>query len=142
MIKKLSSLTLILALIAIPVAARAGKGRTVSGTYNTFVVSTDPGSPEANGSISNGVSFMPHEGEHFVSVKIVDKSGLPAPAIVGQDLDHDGVVDTSHDICGASTVPIAFRPGYRVEIWTQDGPCDDGTAAASTFGKITATFTH
>jgi hypothetical protein len=139
--KKISSLALALLVLAVPAAAHATKGRTVSGEYNTVVIDTDPGSPQANGSISNGVSFRPHKGERFISVTITDESGLAARAVVGQDFDHDGVDDTSHEICGASTSPIAFRRGVRVDIWTQDGPCADGTNAAATFGKITATFT-
>ncbi|MEA2477709.1 MAG: hypothetical protein QOC87_1908 [Actinomycetota bacterium] len=142
MLKRLGSVALAVLVVATPAVAFAHKGgRTVSGQYNTIVISTDPGSPQANGSINNGVSFRPHKGERFISVVITDASGLPADAVVGQDLDGDGILDTSAEICGASTSPIAFEKGVRVDIWTQDGPCGDGTPAAATFGKIKATFT-
>ncbi|HET7483461.1 MAG TPA: hypothetical protein VFK89_11430, partial [Actinomycetota bacterium] len=96
----------------------------------------------AQGHVTNGVEFTVRKSERFVSVVIEDESGFPARAVVGQDFDGDGLEDTSTEICGATTAPVKVRPGYDVVVWTQDGPCADGSAAVSTLGTVTATFTR
>lgn len=140
--KKLIGLGVALLLVAVPTAANAAKSRTASGEYNTVVVNPDTNGPSASGHITNGVQFSPRKGERFVSIVIEDESGLPARAIVGQDFDGDGIADTSREICGATTAPLKFRPGYDLVVWAQDGPCEDGTGAVTTFGSVTATFTR
>jgi hypothetical protein len=144
MTRKIALLTLALMLLgaAVPALAKSVKQRTATGEYNTLTVDTDdPGSVTA-GRFSNVVSFTPREGERFVSVSIVDKSGLPARAVVGQDLDGDGNEDVSAEICGATTAPIALKKNATVLVSAQEGPCEDGTNAMATFGTVTATFTR
>ena len=140
MTTKLCALAMAAVVIALPGISQAERSRTVSGEYNTIIVDPEEGSPSAEGRISNGVTFTPRRGERSVSVVVEDTSGLPARAIVGQDLDGDGTSDIVHDICGASEAPIKFRRGIDVRIYTQEGPCADGTTAMATFGTITATF--
>jgi hypothetical protein len=142
MIKRLLALTVALAVVALPAASQAKRSRTDSGEYNAVVANTDPAGPSAQGHITNGVAFTPRAGERFVSIVVQDESGLPAPAVVGQDLDGDGVDDVTQDICGQSASPIAFKRGIDVVVWAQEGPCEDGTMGAATFGTVTATFTR
>jgi hypothetical protein len=144
MTRKLAIFTVALALLGgtLPAMARSNKPRTVTGEYNSVKVDTNNPGPAAKGRISNGVTFTPRNGERFVSVTITDKSGLPADAFVGQDLDGDGLEDVSQHICGATTSPIALKKGADVMIYTQEGPCEDGTNAMATFGTISATFTR
>ena len=137
--KRLTLATLALCLMAIP--AQAGGGRTESGEYNTVVVEPQNGSPSAQGHITNGVTFTPRKGERFVSVVVEDQSGLPARAVIGQDLDGDGVTEWTDELCGATESPVRFRKGFDVIVAAQEGPCDDNTVAMATFGTITATFT-
>ena len=144
MTRKIALFALVLSLLgaAVPALARSNKPRSVSAEYNTVTVDTDNPGPTAQGRLSNGVSFTPRKGEHFVSIQIADKADMPARAVVGQDLDGDGVEDVSQEICGATTAPIALKKGATVMVWTQEGACEDGTNAMSTFGTVTATFTH
>ena len=144
MTRKIALFALVLGLMgaAVPALARSNKPRTVSAEYNTVSVDTSNPGPTAEGRVSNGVSFTPRKGEHFVSIVVADKAGMPTRAVVGQDLDGDGVEDVSQEICGASTAPIALKKGATVLVWTQEGPCEDGTNAMATVGTVTATFTH
>ena len=137
--KKLTLATLALCLMAIP--AQAGGGRTESGEYNTVVVEPQNGSPSAKGQITNGVTFSPRKGERHISVVVEDQSGLPARAVVGQDIDGDGVTEWIGELCGATESPIRFRKGYDVTVAAQEGPCANNTVGMATFGTITATFT-
>ena len=140
--KKLLSLTLALAVVAVPGVSLAGKARTESGEYNTLVVEPDENKPSAEGQFANGVAFTPRKGERFIEVVIEDQLGMPTRAVVGQDLDGDGVDDVSQEVCGASEAPIKFRRGIDIHVSAQEGPCADGTTAVATFGTITATFTR
>ena len=146
MTRKLALFTTALTLLgaAVPAFAHSHshKSRTVTGEYNTVTVDTDDPGAIAAGRFSNGVVFTPRKGEHFVSVTVADHSEMPTRAIVGQDLDGDNVEDVSQEICGATTAPIALKKGATVMVWTQEGACEDGTNAMSTFGTVTATFTH
>ena len=141
MTKKIGVLGLALVL-ALPVASSAAKGsRTATGEYNTIGIDTDDPPTSGEAQLTNGVVFKPRKGERFVSVTLEDQSGLPARAVVGQDLDGDGVRDSATEICGATTSPIKFRKGIDVMVVAQEGPCSDNTVAMATFGTVTATFT-
>jgi hypothetical protein len=144
MTRKIAVGTLALMLVgaALPAFARSTKAREASGEYNAVTVDTDNPGSIAAGRVSNGVTFKVRKGERFVSVAIADKSEMPTRAVVGQDLDGDGLEDVSQEICGASTAPIALKKGADVTVWTQEGPCEDGTNATATFGTVTATFTR
>jgi hypothetical protein len=100
------------------------------------------GSPSLEGHYSNGVKFKVRPGERFVSVVLDDDAGMPVRATIGQDHDGDGVTEHEHEICGATTAPIKLTPGAPVIVWAQEGPCEDGTNAVATYGKVTATFTR
>jgi hypothetical protein len=138
----LLALVVALCVIAAPALAGNAKSRTETGEYNTVTVDTDA-PPQASGRVTNGVTFETQPGERFVSVTIEDKSGLPARAVVGQDLDGDGLEDVSEEICGSTAAPIKLQKGVvAVMVWTQEGACADGTNAFATFGTVTATFTR
>jgi hypothetical protein len=77
-----------------------------------------------------------------VSVTLEDKSGLPAMAVLQQDFDGDNQPDFSIEVCGATDQPVKFRAGVDVQVWAQEGPCEDGTNAMSTVGTVSATFTR
>ena len=132
-------------LLVLSGGAGASRARTVSGEYNTIVVdTTDPG-PGVQGRLSNGVTFNVRSTENSVSLVIEDKVSADVRAIVGQDLDGDGVVtldESIAEICTRTPAPIKITPGYKVVVWTQEGTCADGTLSTPTFGKITATFTR
>jgi hypothetical protein len=142
MTRKLFWLILAILVVALPSVSQAKKARTETGEYNTIKADTDPSGPTAKGHLSNGVTFTPRKGERFVSVVLTDKSGLPTRAVIQQDFDGDGVSDVSTEMCGATDAPVAFRKGLDVVVLTQEGPCEDGTGATSTFGTVTATFTR
>ena len=142
MTRKLISLAVAILVVALPVASQAKKARTETGEYNTIKADTDPNGPSTKGHLSNGVAFTPRKGERFVSVVLTDRSGLPTRAVIQQDYDGDGVADVGTEMCGATDAPVAFRKGIDVIVLTQEGPCEDGTTATSTFGTVTATFTR
>ncbi len=135
--KRAASLALALAVLVLGPVAHAAKSRTVTGEYNTLVVSDDL----QQGHYSNGVDFRTKKGERFVSIELEDRSGEMAFAVLGQDLDGDGIRDTEHEICGATDSPIAFEPGINVRVYAQEGTCG-GEPTVSTLGKVTATFTR
>lgn len=137
----LFALALMLLGAAVPALAKSAKERTTTGEYNTATVDTDDPSSITAGRFSNVVSFTPRKDERFVSVSLTDKSGLPARAVVGQDVDGDGTEDVTAEICGATTAPIALKKNATVLVSAQEGPCEDGTNAMATFGTVTATFT-
>lgn len=128
-------------LCALPGGAVASRARTASGEYNTLVLSTEP-APAAQGRFSNGVTFKVRPGERFVGLVIADQNADHVRGVVSQDLDGDGVDDTTIEICDATTTPIKINPAFDVKVWTQEGTCEDGTLSTPTVGKITATFTR
>lgn len=142
MTKKLFAVMIAATVVALPAVSEAKKARTDTGEYNTVVADTDPSGPSSQGQFRNGVDFTPRPGERFIRIVLEDRSGQPARGTVGQDLDGDGVQDVTHDFCGQTTAPVRFRAGTDLTVLAQDGPCEDGTPAVTTFGTITATFTR
>ena len=139
--RKLATAGLALCHAASPAIGSENAERTVSGDYNTLAVNlSDEQPPAASGQISNGVQFKVRKGERTVSFVIEDKSGLPARALVGRDLDGNGIVDAEHEFCGETTEPIALESRDTLVVWVQEGPCEGGEPAIGTFGTITATF--
>ncbi|MEA2453090.1 MAG: hypothetical protein QOG04_1800 [Actinomycetota bacterium] len=128
-------------LLAIPAVAGASRARSASGEYNTVTLNTDE-LPSAQGRFSNGVSFPLKPGERFVSVVVTDEHADKVLAVVGQDLDGDGVDDSEVEICGSSMSPIKVKPGFDVTVWVQEGTCEDGAPSTPTFGTVEATFTR
>ena len=141
--KKLLALALCLAIVALPAVSNAKKGRTESGEYNTVVINPDEESPSVRGSVQQRRRRSRHaRASAHVEVVLEDSLGFPARAVVGQDLDGDGATDVDHEVCGATEAPIKFRKMIDITVTAQEGPCDDGTNAVSTFGTITVTFTR
>lgn len=133
---------LILCLAAAPAIGSETSGRKVTGEYNTLILNVSEEPPGANGHLSNGVQFKARRGETAVSFSIEDRSGLPARALVGRDIDGNGVVDAEHEFCGETTEPIELAGRDTLVVWVQEGPCADDKPAASTLGTITAVFTR
>ena len=100
------------------------------------------GNPEVHWTIGADYSrFRAARGERSVMLEIVDASGMTASGHVHIDLDADGKLDRQHDFCGATSKPLAVRPGAIVEVGTIFGTCEDGSPSVVTEGTITATFT-
>ena len=138
--RKLGYLVLAATLVsAVPAAANSSKGRTERGEYNSLTLTTDP-SPATQGSISNGVRFDTLPKEKYVSVTVMDEFAEDVRAVVGQDVDGDGVENKIAEICTTSSAPIKITPGVPVTVWTQEGTCADGTLSTPTFGTIEAMF--
>ena len=90
---------------------------------------------------SDYARFRAARGERSVMLEITDQSGMTASGHVHIDLDADGKLDRQHDFCGATSKPLAVRPGAIVEVGTIFGTCEDGSPSVVTEGTITATFT-
>ena len=140
--KKLTLLLMVLTLCVPFLGAHAGKARTATGEYNTFVIEPGEEGGVVAGQFSNGVAFKVRPGERFVTAVLTDESGLPARATVGMDHDGDGFAEDTTEFCGETDAPVRVHPGMKVVVAAQEGPCEDGTMAMSTFGTVTVTFTR
>lgn len=140
--KKLTLLLMVLTLCVPFLGAHASKSRTASGEYNTFVIEPGEEGGVVAGQFSNGVAFKVRPGERFVTAVLTDESGLPARATVGMDHDGDGFAEDTTEFCGKTDAPVRVHPGMRVVVAAQEGPCEDGTMAMSTFGTVKVTFTR
>ena len=120
----------------------AGTSRTKSGSYNTVAGGINDNDPSVEGEFSNSVTFTPRPRERFVSLRIDDKSGLPARALVVQSKSgpNGSYYVLEEEICGETESPIKIHKGLDVTVAVQDGLCSNGTTGAATFGTVTATF--
>lgn len=113
-------LTLLSGLLTTPVDAKK-KPKKVVRTYSEPYEASSIGSADATGTCvdQNGCVFLGvGPNERFLSVEIVDDTGLPVAATLGQDDDtSDGFVTRIGDICGKTEEPIAIQPGLQVTIW-------------------------
>ncbi len=138
--KKLGYLVVVSMLVtAVPAAAGSSRSRTESGEYNTLTFSTDP-DPVVAGRFSNGVRFETFPSERYVSLTITDDVADNVRAVVGQDIDGDGVDEEIIEFCNATEAPVKITPGVPVTVWTQEGTCADGSPSTPTFGTIEAMF--
>ena len=138
--KKLGYLVIAATLVmALPAAAGSSKSRTESGEYNTVTLTTDP-DPVVAGRFSNGVRFETLPKEKYVSLTIADEVADNVRAMVGQDIDGDGVDDEITEICNTTEAPIKITPGIPLTVWTQEGTCADGSPSTPTSGTIEAMF--
>lgn len=128
--------------VALPLGADASKARTVKGEYNTLIITVSEDPPAAQGRLSNGVRFTPRPDERFVAIEVNDDHTEHVRAMVAQDIDGDGHNDIEFEICDATETPFEFHPEVEITVWAQEGPCEDGTPAMSTYGKIKAVFTR
>ncbi|HEX2241630.1 MAG TPA: hypothetical protein VHJ82_10895 [Actinomycetota bacterium] len=115
------------------------KGRTVEVMYSTGasigiqdqVTACVPGAP-----ISSCILVPALGNENFVSIEIVDASGLPVPAFVGpHDDDPSG-----EPICGTTSQPVPIIGGIEAEVvlnaFDPAAPC----AGVATTGVVKLTF--
>lgn len=142
---KLTALTVGLLSAALPMASAASQAeRTRSGEYRVIAGGLNENDPSVQGEFTNVVTFAPRAREHFVTISIEDKAGLPTRALVVQE--RRSAAGPSYvleqEICGHTDQPIAIRTDRDVKVLVQDGPCEDGTRAAATFGTVKATFTR
>ena len=104
------------------------KSRYASGGYNYFSGSSDDGFEH---SVGKPVIFDVKKDERWVSILIEDTTGRPAPAQVGQDLDGDGRLDATWDVCGATEAPVEIAPGKDLQVSVAPGACGSGVEPAS-----------
>lgn len=130
-----------LAFAALPGLAQAGGGapRTETGTYFA-------GGPQgvlalsAAGQENLGAVRFPAGTERFVSVTIVDTTGLPISGEVAQNLDADETPEVSYTFCGATEKPVKVKPRVEVTVYLYEGTCGSSPSLA-THGQVTAEFT-
>lgn len=116
----LLGLILLSALSGAPVDAKKKPKRVIrkySEPYEASSIGTSDGTGtcvDTNGCVFLGIG----PNEHFLSFEIVDDTGLPVAATVGQDSDtSDGFVTRIADVCGKTEEPIPIQPGLQVTIW-------------------------
>lgn len=104
------------------------KSRYVSGGYNYFSGSSDEG---VEHSFGKPVILEVKKDERWASILIQDTTGRPAPAQVGQDIDGDGALDATWDVCGATEAPLEITPGKALQVSVAPGACGSGVEPAS-----------
>lgn len=113
-------LTVLSGLLTVPVEAKK-KPKKVERTYKEPYEASSIGSADATGTCvdTNGCVFIAVGlKETFLSIEIVDDTGLPVAATVGQDRTAgDNFVDRVADICGKTEEPLAIEPGLQVTVW-------------------------
>ena len=118
------------------------KTRTATASYDAPAL----GVGDAGGICGLGcVPFPTTPKENYVSVKVVDASGLPVAFNISQDANGDGQGDGFNGFCGQSPkVPIQAGTEIDIFIWAVGGTGAAGTApqcqGAATTGDITAVF--
>jgi hypothetical protein len=93
------------------------------------------GSPAGN---VGAVEFEVKRGEHFISVRVRDGSGLPVHGEIAADLD--GIEQTSEmiaDFCGRTRAPVELPDVPTVRVIVRSGSCSGGPALA-TSGRVEA----
>lgn len=138
--------TVLAGLMAAPVDAKK-KPRKIVRTYSEPYEASSIGSADATGTCvdANGCVFLGvGPNESFLSVKIVDDTGLPVAATIGQDSDtSDGFVTRVADICGQTEEPLAIQPGIQVQVWIWALPSARLRCfGAGTTGKFTAKLSN
>jgi hypothetical protein len=121
--------------------------RTVEGTYaNPAAGIVGIGSDCTAGGC---VEIATTSAESYISVEIVDASGLPVAAALAQDVDGDGTGTFFASVCGASAAPVAIAPGMPVTVIIGAGVVVDGAAvppgacpSAATSGTVKATLSN
>ena len=113
-------LALLAGLLVAPVEARK-KPKKVVRTYEEPYEASSIGSADATGTCvdTNGCVFLAvGPTERFLSIEIVDDTGLPVAATVGQDSNTgDQFVDRVADICGKTEEPLAIQPSLPITVW-------------------------
>lgn len=151
-IKRRGAIFLSSALLAgslLPAAAEAKrpKPRTETGEYSTPSTAVTPVHPGGvavcnQGGVVEGnrgcVDFPVMMHERFLTLEIVDLSGLPVPGFVAQSAD----ISEWIPICGSTDKPLKIIPGAPMTVWTYAyrSPNLPLCAGSATTGTITATF--
>ncbi len=142
----LLGLILLGASLATPLDAKK-KPKKVVRTYSEPYEASSVGSADATGTCvdTNGCVFLAvGPKETFLSVEIVDDTGLPVAATIGQDQNPgDNFVDRVADICGKTEEPLAIQPGLQITIWIWALPSARLRCfGAGTTGELTAKLSN
>ncbi len=92
---------------------------------------------------STCVEFQTFPRDAYVSVEIVDATGLPIPAFIWQLGKYRGKTSERFEFCGGATdAPVPIDGGHPVVVWLNPGAtwAKCGPIPA-TQGTVTATFT-
>ena len=117
--------------------------RSAESSYDTPAIGHPDvavGCSGANGCATFGIGAK----ERFAAFNVVDDAGLPVYVMGGQDLDGDGLGDTSFQFCGKTDEPIAIEPGYEINLFISAAPggvqTGEPCAGAGTSGTVTGLF--
>jgi len=132
------SAAMVLGAFGVP-AAEAGKKakvRKASAIYdNPSIGSSDVGG------LGIGIpSFGTAANEKFMTVKITDSTGLPAPASVSWDTDGDGISDTGFEVCGETKEPMPIEGGMEINVFVWALPSTTCPVGTATSGTVDVTF--
>ena len=76
--------------------------------------------------------------DRFVSIEVVDQSGLPVHAVVL----HPETRETVAEFCGKTAKPIFLPAISEVDVWLLAGACPAAAPSVVTAGRVTATFSN
>jgi hypothetical protein len=116
--------------------------RKASATYDSPAIGHPDVAVACSG--ANGcATFAVGAKERFAAFNVTDAAGQPVYVIGGQDLDGDGLADTSFSFCGKTDKPVSIEPGYQLNLFISalpggvpDGPC----AGVGTSGSVAGLF--
>lgn len=81
--------------------------------------------------------------ESFISLEIVDSSGLPVYGSASQDTDGDGFGDVGFNFCGKTSEPMPVEPGVELNIFiSAAGGTNPACAGAGTTGVVKAEISN
>jgi hypothetical protein len=84
------------------------------------------------------VTFVARPVERFVSIEIVDTTGLPVPAFI--QWDEEDNLDKLVPFCGKTKKPLLIRGTVTVWLYPYRSPNLPMCAGTATTGEVTATF--
>lgn len=108
------------------------KKRTVYAGYN-YVRSSNHNPLEYN--IAEPIEVPVNARERWATITIIDTTGRPVGAEVGQDIDGDGSLERTWEVCGASDDRFRITPRASLFVNVIVGPCSD-EAGSATSGKV------
>jgi hypothetical protein len=103
-----SGLAFAVAVVAVMGSSPAAAGRSESKPYGSPALGQgDTASVCVNEPpLDSCVAFTLLTGETTVHASVIDATGNPVYATIGQDLNSDGLVDISMNFCGQTSVPF------------------------------------
>jgi hypothetical protein len=76
---------------------------------------------------------MSLKSDRYVVVTAVDRTGLPVPYRLMEDLNGSGTGDVDHgEFCGGRSSKVRIHPGVNIIVYLEVGACPGGPAAATT----------